>query len=70
MNNDHDFLDCFTVPTVSQSQTSARILISAAEGILAFNVTLAYGWRRYGECTLQAIGRLVMTKATKARLMY
>ena len=34
------YLDRFKVPTVSQSQTSADILIKAAEGILAFNVAL------------------------------
>ena len=32
--------DRFTVPTVSQSQPSARMLIYVAEGISAFNVTL------------------------------
>ena len=34
------YLDCFTVPTVSQSQHFGRILIWAADGILAFNVAL------------------------------
>ena len=42
------YIDCFTVPTVSQSQPSARILILAAESISAFNVALVYiyGWAK------------------------
>ena len=34
------YLDCFMVPTVSQSQHFARILILTAEGISAFTVAL------------------------------
>ena len=34
------YLDYFTVPTVSQSQHIARLLIKAAEGISAFTVAL------------------------------
>ena len=36
------YLDCFTVLTVSPSQPYARIFVSAAEGISAFNVALVY----------------------------
>ena len=38
--NRYIYLDCFTVPTVSQYQSSARILISVANGISAFNIVL------------------------------
>ena len=36
------YLDCITVPTVSQSQPSGRMLIQAAECISAFNVDLVH----------------------------
>ena len=36
----HLYLDCFTVPSVSQSRPTARILIKAAESVPAFNVAL------------------------------
>ena len=39
------YWDCFTVPIVSQSQPSAHILIWAAKGISAFNVTLVAFWK-------------------------
>ena len=44
-------LNCFMVPTVSQSQHPAHILIEAAEGISAFSVALVYTYN-YLPCSI------------------